>query len=508
MRNRLASSFLAVMLTACGFGGGAASSANSPPMTYPPGTSADAGVGGVPGNIGVGGAQDFAAFRSALDQGRVPAPDTLDSAGFFAEHYNSLPAPTCGDLFCLHGLLSVSPNLVHGGTWTLLQLGMNSPLDPRTVARPPLDLVVVIDRSGSMADDDKMVYAIEGAQTLVDQLGESDTLTLIAFDSQVETLFGPARVSDRAALKSKLAGLFPGGSTNIYDALDAAYRAALANSDETRLRRVIFLTDGLPTVGDTSSADISAMSLGYNVKHVGLTTIGVGRDAGLPLLRGLAEQGGGNFYFLESAQAIAEVFKEELAVFVAPLAYDVELSFDVGAPYKVGELFGTSLWTPTATGARIRVPSVYLTSRTSDEPGQAGGRRGGGSALIAELAPIADALAGHTVASAHLRFRLPGSSVVHGQDIVMTYANHPGVCDAGGSYSSPEITKNEAILSFFVAFRDATELAVRSTSQASGLLGSFASRIHPRLDRTTDDDLADDLTLLDEYIDIVAPKTR
>src|SRR5438552_107038 len=88
------------------------------------------------GNVGVGGGQDFAAFRLALDHGMIPGSSSLDATGFFAEHFTSLPAPTCGQTFCLHGMLSVSPDLARGGNWTLLQMAMNSPTDPATVTKP------------------------------------------------------------------------------------------------------------------------------------------------------------------------------------------------------------------------------------------------------------------------------------------------------------------------------------------------------------------------------------
>src|SRR5262249_15391157 len=157
----------------------------------------------------------------------------------------------------------------------------------------------------------------------------------------VQTIYGPARVSSKAAIKAQVDVLTPNGGTNIYAALQAAYQAAARGGDERQLRRVIFLTDGLPTVGNTDAAAIQAMSSGYNEQHLGLTTIGVGHDAGVALLRGLAVHGGGNFYFLESGAAISDVFKEEFKLFIAPLAYDVDLSFDVGTPYAVRTLYGT-----------------------------------------------------------------------------------------------------------------------------------------------------------------------
>jgi Ca-activated chloride channel family protein len=488
MKRMLFASLIA--LAACG---GNATSANyGPPPSGTPGT----------GNVVATGGADFAAFRDALDHGQIPAPSSLDSAGFFAEHYNQLPAPTCGQNLCLSGMLSVSPDLVRGKTWTLLQLGMSSPLDPAKVQRPPLDLVVVVDRSGSMADGDKMTYALEGVDLLIDNLNPADNLTIIAFDDQIETVFGPGPVVNRAAVHAAVSEIYPRGSTNISGALDAAYTAVSSAGDETQLRRIIFLTDGLPTAGVTSAEGIVARVAAYDEAHIGLSTIGVGADVGTSLLRTLAEHGGGNFYFLEDPAAVREVFTEELKYFVAPIAYDVELAFDTGDAYTIGALYGSNLWHKTTTGARLALPSVYLASRTSDNPGE-NGRRGGGSAFIAELTPIATAPAGHRVAFAHLRYRLPGAQTTFTQDIPISYGAHPGECDAAGYFSHPEIDKNTQILSFFVAFRDTTALAQTSRPGALALLAAARPRLAARIFGTDDDDLTDDLRIVDEYVNLL-----
>jgi Ca-activated chloride channel homolog len=498
--------WLFLLFAACG--GSNASFAPDAGSGPRPGAGQDAAAGsGTFGNVGVGGGQDFAAFRDALDHGLIPSPDSLDATGFFAEHYTALPAPSCDGAFCLHAMLSVSPDLARSGNWTLLQLGMNSPIDPATVAKPPLDLVVVIDRSGSMADGDKLEYVKRGVELLVDQLGEDDTLTVIAFSTEVQTLFPTQRMgsADRLGLKAKIEALTAGGSTNIYGALEQGYQAALRTGDETQQRRVIFLTDGLPTIGITDDHAIAGMSAGYNENYIGLTTIGVGVDAGLKLLRTLAEQGGGNFYFLENPAAATEVFTEELAFFVAPIAYDVDLSFDAGAPYRVAALHGTSLWRKTATGAKVHVPSVFLVSRTSTDPGESGGRRGGGSAIIAELTPIADAAPGHGVATAHLSYRLPGTQQTVTEDVPVTYGDHPGVCGEAGFYSRQEIRKNTWILGFYVAFRDATARAVvGDRAGALAILTGFQRRIEARLEGVDDEDLQADLAVLAKYIYVLS----
>jgi Ca-activated chloride channel family protein len=463
---------------------------------------------GAASNVGLGGGQDFAAFRLALDQMRIPTPDMLDVAGFFAEHYTSLPAPTCGKTMCLHGLLSISPDDLHGGEQTLLQMGMNSPIDPATVQKPPLDLAVVLDHSGSMADAGKMEYAKQGVQLLVDGLGEADTLTLVVFDSTAQTLFGPARVTDKAAVEAIVNGVQPGSGTNIYDGLEMGYKAALSAGDETQDRRVIFLTDGLANQGISDAASIEQMSAGYNAKYIGLTTIGLGSDADLTLLRTLSEQAGGNFYFAESPSAVTEVFSQELAFFVAPIAYDLQVTVTQLPSYDIGAVYGTKLWKVTATGGQLQMPSAFLVSRTSPDPDPTtGGRRGGGSAIMAELAAT-DALP-HTgtcdAATLSLSYRLPGSTTIETQETTVAYDT--GAVSAGTYYSSTDIEKNTIILGLFFALRDATSLAQTSPAAARDLLVTYQPKLQARIAGWADQDLLDDLTIVQQYIDVLATKS-
>ena len=487
--------------------GGIASGEPGHNATAPGSTDAGASNGGF-GNVGTGGSRDFGAFRKALDNGTIPDPASLDSSGFFAEHYTSLPNPTCGQTFCLHGMLSVSHDLARGGDLTLLQMAMNSPVDPTTVARPPLDLAVVLDHSGSMSAAGKMDYAKQGLKLLVDALTPNDTLTLIEFDSAVSTLFGPAKVTDKSALKATIDTIEPAGGTDIYDGLEAGYKAALSVGDETQQRRVIFLTDGLATVGNTSAAAIQQMSLTYNNKYIGLTTIGLGSDADVPLLRSLSEKGGGNFYFAENPMAVTEVFTEELKFFVAPLAYDLDLRFEETSAVGVSEVFGTNLFTPAPTGGTIHVPSVFLESRTSTKPGPSGGRRGGGSAILLSLKPgSTPAATPFAVGTLHLTYRKPGSTTFETQNVDVGYDGNPfavPAAAANGIYSAPAIEKNTIILDFFVALRDTTTKAQHDAAGAKAFLTSFQAKMQPRLQGWTDEDLLDDVKIVQQYVDVLA----
>ena len=137
-----------------------------------------------------------------------------------------------------------------------------------------------------------------------------------------------------------------------------AYEEALEGRDAAAQNRVILLSDGQPTIGITATDAILAMSKGYNSEGVGLTTIGVGTDFNPELMRGLAQQADGNFYFLENAGAVNEVFSDELSYFTVPVAFDLKLELSAGAHYNFGRAYGSSFWKDTpCSAAASRCPA-------------------------------------------------------------------------------------------------------------------------------------------------------
>jgi Ca-activated chloride channel family protein len=381
------------------------------------------------------------------------------------------------------------------------------------VKKPPLDLAVVLDHSGSMAAAGKMDFAKQGVRQLIDALGPEDVFTLVVFDDRVQTIFGPAKVTDKAGLKGMVDEIGPAGGTNIYDGLETGYRAVLTSPGDTDQRRVIFLTDGLPTAGIIDPMRISAMSLGYNQKYVGLTTIGLGTDVNVGLLRGLAESGGGNFYYIEKPAAVSEVFMEELSFFVAPIAYDLELTFSQMPDYAVRTVYGTALWQALPDGGKVSVPSVFLVSRTSSAPGPNGGRRGGGSAILAELVPSAGTAVPtgpQTLGKLTLKYRIPGQQGFETQEAMVGYA--PPQPPAGGGevpdfFSTDAVEKNTLILDFFLGLRQTTLRAQTDPRSALELLTAFQGRMTERMQGRTDEDLVDDLKIVGQYVGVLRKAT-
>jgi Ca-activated chloride channel homolog len=478
---RIPGSFLFLSLAACS--SGLSGSADAPDS---------AGGGG--GGVSFGGAQDIGELRAILDRGEIPGPDTLDANGFFNEHYNAPPPATCGKLLCVTPGMSVGRDWLTGAHQATLQLSINTNIDPTTFHRLPMNLVVVVDHSGSMASDGRLDKVKVGLHSMIDGLHDEDRLALVEFDDRVDIDAAFGTSLDRPKLHAIIDRLQPRGSTNIFDGLDQGFRLLGDAPPSDRQNRVIFLSDGNATAGDTSADHIMQMAKGRVQRGIGLTTIGVGIDFDVGLMRGLAEQGAGNFYFLEDPTAAREVFTEELDYFMQPIALDVQLDAKAGPGYRFGDVIGSRLWSAEDTRGSMQIPAVFVASRTSQSGEQ--GRRGGGSMIFLHMTPIA----GNTgrVADVTLSFRAPGSLERISQTVALDYAADPAKTPEQPYLSAPEMAERFAMYNLFLGLRAATRsydpgcaVAVLNATRAGAV---DWNRTHE------DPDTAADLMLIDQYL--------
>jgi Ca-activated chloride channel family protein len=207
------------------------------------------------------------------------------------------------------------------------------------------DVFLVLDVSGSM-EGQKLNQAKEAARFVLDHLNEQDRFGLIAFDGAVRTYADqllPA--SERSAAESFIRRLSAGGGTNIQRAL----LEALAMTGEGRPQFVVFLTDGLPTVGVTDVNRIIDDVAHAATKDVRLFTLGVGYDVNTVLLDTISEEHRGASAYVEPQEDIEEEVSSFYAKISTPLLSDVRLEFgsirvqDV-SPDPIPDLFaGTQL---------------------------------------------------------------------------------------------------------------------------------------------------------------------
>ena len=469
-------------------------------------------AGGSFGNLGTGGAQDIGQFRKILDEGGIPGENTLSANGFFSEHYTELPPPDCGESICLHGMLGIDRDWVYNTHQVALQLAMNSPLDPTNFERRPLDLAVVVDVSGSMDSQDKITFVRQGLHLLINELENEDRLALITYSDDVTTVFGLENTLDATAMHYRVDALDAGGSTNFHDGLETGFQIVEAVQDPERESRVIMISDGMPTAGITDMNQIISMAESHLNTDVGLTTIGVGLQFNVDLMRGLAERGAGNFYFLEDTAAIEEVFVEELSYFVTPVAFDLDLSVTLTAAYGLSEVVGTTLWSEVGNGGQIHIPAVFLASRTShdDPPATSGeGRRGGGSAIIMAINPATN-IEGiedpYQVATIALTYEDATDLQQVSLDTTVTNPALPGVHPLSANSPDPEawvshtaMRKNLAMYNIYLGLREACRRAVYNYNHALWVLDQLLDRAVTWNTDVEDEDIAIDIELMEQF---------
>ena len=177
--------------------------------------------------------------------------------------------------------------------------------------RVPLNLSVVLDRSGSMAGP-KLAYAREAARDLLSRVFPDDTTSVVAFDHDVRVVAPAARRKKQHALSSKVGTIEAGGTTNLSGGWMEGRTQVERHKAAKASNRVILMTDGLANVGVTDPRHLVAMVREALEQGVATSTIGFGQDFDEHLLRELADAGGGNTHYIEHPDQAPAVFQSEL----------------------------------------------------------------------------------------------------------------------------------------------------------------------------------------------------
>ena len=190
-----------------------------------------------------------------------------------------------------------------------------------------VDLVVVLDRSGSM-NGRKIADARQAVRRLAGDLGKQDRLALVAYDNTAVPLSGlrAMTAAHRQDLAAAIDSLQPGGGTNLGSGLRAGLDMLAATSSAGRQRKVILISDGLANQGITDLRALGRMAASALAKDWVVSTVGLGNDFNEHLLTTLADHGAGNYYYLENPAAFASVFEREYRQAVAAAASGIAVS--------------------------------------------------------------------------------------------------------------------------------------------------------------------------------------
>lgn len=228
-----------------------------------------------------------------------------------------------------------------GGGYFLLLAGLPAKIGEKEAATMRREVTLVLDRSGSM-NGEKMDQAREALLQVISGLNDGEAFNIITYNEGVESFAPQPVIKTDATIKAARAyvkGILPRGGTNIHDALLEALKQ---KPTESMLPLVLFLTDGLPTIGQTAEKTIRELAAKHNPHNRRIFTFGVGVDVNAPLLERIANETRATSSFVlpaENVEAkVGQVFRRLSGPVVANPSLELRDATGTLAPGRVRDL--------------------------------------------------------------------------------------------------------------------------------------------------------------------------
>jgi len=238
--------------------------------------------------------------------------------------------------------VSTDRRLVRAGSRSVRYLKVNysaPDAPPRRRERRPLDIALVIDKSGSMAGP-KIELAKVAARRAVDLLGPNDYVALVAYDDEVDTLATGALLdtAHRARILQAIDRLEAGSTTNLSGGWLTGCQQVASSGREESIARTLLLSDGLANRGITGREELERHAAELRTRGVVTSCFGIGHGFDERLMEGMARAGGGNFYYLERAEQIPDYLTSELGEALEVVARGVTLDIDADTGIEVASM--------------------------------------------------------------------------------------------------------------------------------------------------------------------------
>eukprot|EP01024_Parvocaulis_polyphysoides_P026311 TRINITY_DN2400_c0_g1_i4.p1 TRINITY_DN2400_c0_g1~~TRINITY_DN2400_c0_g1_i4.p1 ORF type:complete len:661 (-),score=91.37 TRINITY_DN2400_c0_g1_i4:306-2150(-) len=298
--------------------------------------------------LAVGGARGVDTFRRNIENNKMPEISDITYEGMLNDYFFDVSGgPPCTELFCAQysGAVSADPLTSGSDNEFYLAIGLQSGEKLKDFKRKDLNLVVVLDVSGSMkspfgsfqggsqADKDlkKIEVAKQAIKNVLNLLTRKDKFALVTFAKSARVPIGLKFVTSKAktdAIK-KLNSISASGVTNLEAGLNKA-ASLLKKEDSNRENRLIVITDANANRGEYSSLGLAQIIANYATASdpIFTTMIGVGLDFNTDLTDKILQTRGANYFSVYSPAELIKKLDEEFEFMVTPLVFDLRLEFE------------------------------------------------------------------------------------------------------------------------------------------------------------------------------------
>ena len=268
----------------------------------------------------------YSVVRSSLMRGSLPPTDAVrveELINYFPYNY---PAPTAGEA-PFRPTVGVMQTPWNPDT-QLVHIAIQGQM-PAIEDRPPLNLVFLIDTSGSMDDPTKLPLLKQSFRLMLDQLRPQDQVAIVEYAGSAGEALAPTAASDRETILQAINGLGAGGSTNGQGGLEQAYAVAATMAEEGEVGRVILATDGDFNVGINTPEALKTFIADKRDTGTYLSVLGFGRgNLDDTTMQALAQNGNGQAAYIDTLSEAQKVLVDQLTGALFPIAGDVKIQVE------------------------------------------------------------------------------------------------------------------------------------------------------------------------------------
>ncbi len=221
----------------------------------------------------------------------------------------------------------------------VIKVTLDAPNPPQDTERPPVNLAIILDRSGSMSGQ-KLEKAKEAAIEALHRLSPQDIFSLIVYDTNVDTIVPAQKATNIHWIESRIKGIHTGGNTALFGGVSQGAAEIRKNLGDRYVNRIILLSDGLANIGPQTPEDLGRLGAALIKEEISVTTVGVGMDYNEDLMARLSQNSDGNTYFVESSVDLPRIFAAELGDVLNVVAKKVNITIECPDGVKPVRIIG------------------------------------------------------------------------------------------------------------------------------------------------------------------------